>query len=324
MKKLLVICIAILLTSLLLGMNKTTNIAHSESDQPFHIDIYQKYTVNAGDLLSIVGNLTPYEVGNLKFEIYGDIVLTEGWNISLNLPKSLIPGKKENISVGVQVSPDAYNKEYGFTLLCMFEGEVIQPLNIYVTVENGQPYEESRTRYNYTGCIVGENIPRDVYLPVKGFPNTVWYKVPYYGRWSIEFRMNGSCQTFTRWDLEPDVEYSITDTHGEEWSGGIEVYTIRLLNCSENEVEKISDIISTLHCPGGINSPPPIDEQLCKCLPDVNGDGCVNLYDAVMLLSRYGAKTGDKNYLIEADFDRDGQIFLYDAVMLLSMYGVKA
>jgi hypothetical protein len=56
---------------------------------------------------------------------------------------------------------------------------------------------------------------------------------------------------------------------------------------------------------------------------DVDGDHWVFLYDAVKLLSRYGAKIGDPQYDPVYDIDNDGRIFLYDAVILLSHYGQR-
>jgi hypothetical protein len=56
---------------------------------------------------------------------------------------------------------------------------------------------------------------------------------------------------------------------------------------------------------------------------DVDGDHWVFLYDAVKLLSRYGAKEGDPQYDSLYDIDEDGRIFLYDAVILLAHYGER-
>jgi parallel beta-helix repeat protein len=67
-----------------------------------------------------------------------------------------------------------------------------------------------------------------------------------------------------------------------------------------------------------------LDSIVTVTIPgDVDGDHWVFLYDAVKLLSRYGAKEGDPQYEAVYDIDNDGRIFLYDAVILLSHYGQR-
>jgi nitrous oxidase accessory protein NosD len=56
---------------------------------------------------------------------------------------------------------------------------------------------------------------------------------------------------------------------------------------------------------------------------DVDGDFNVDLYDAVKLLTHYGAKTGQPAYDPVCDIDGNGNIDLYDAVELLTNYGQK-
>ena len=61
---------------------------------------------------------------------------------------------------------------------------------------------------------------------------------------------------------------------------------------------------------------------------DVNGDlenghYDVDLFDAVRLLACYGAKEGEPNFDPNCDIDNDGRVFLFDAVILLSRYGQK-
>jgi len=54
-----------------------------------------------------------------------------------------------------------------------------------------------------------------------------------------------------------------------------------------------------------------------------NGHYDVGLFDAVRLLACYGAKEGDSNFDPNCDIDNDGRVFLFDAVILLSRYGQK-
>jgi hypothetical protein len=65
-------------------------------------------------------------------------------------------------------------------------------------------------------------------------------------------------------------------------------------------------------------------ECVCVTIPgDVDCDRDVDLYDAVKLLVRYGAKKDQPEYDPNCDIDGDGHIDLYDAVILLTHYGQK-
>lgn len=65
-----------------------------------------------------------------------------------------------------------------------------------------------------------------------------------------------------------------------------------------------------------------IDDWIVVTIPgDVDADFDVDLYDAVKLLSRYGAKKDQPKY--DPNCDIDGDIDLYDAVILLTHYGRK-
>jgi len=57
--------------------------------------------------------------------------------------------------------------------------------------------------------------------------------------------------------------------------------------------------------------------------PDIDEDGDVDLYDAVILFLHYGAKEGDPNYDPNCDLNWNGKIDLYDAVILFTHYGEK-
>ena len=66
------------------------------------------------------------------------------------------------------------------------------------------------------------------------------------------------------------------------------------------------------------------DVEVCVTIPgDVDADFDVDLYDAVKLLVRYGAKEGSLDYNSICDINGDGDIDLYDAVILLTHYGEK-
>ena len=54
---------------------------------------------------------------------------------------------------------------------------------------------------------------------------------------------------------------------------------------------------------------------------DINADGIVDIYDAVVLSGAFGTSTGDKLYNKYADFNGDGTIDIYDAILLAGSFG---
>lgn len=55
---------------------------------------------------------------------------------------------------------------------------------------------------------------------------------------------------------------------------------------------------------------------------DVDGDGDVDITDLAMLLTSFGACTGDAAYLADADFDSSGCVDLGDLAALLGNFGI--
>ena len=54
---------------------------------------------------------------------------------------------------------------------------------------------------------------------------------------------------------------------------------------------------------------------------DINGDGTVDIYDAIILSAAYGSTPGSKNWNPNADINGDGIVDIYDAIILASAYG---
>lgn len=53
---------------------------------------------------------------------------------------------------------------------------------------------------------------------------------------------------------------------------------------------------------------------------DLNGDGQVNVYDALLFASVYGTRSDDPRFILAADFDRDGLISIYDGIRLAAQF----
>ncbi|NWG10419.1 hypothetical protein HXY33_01515 [Candidatus Bathyarchaeota archaeon] len=54
---------------------------------------------------------------------------------------------------------------------------------------------------------------------------------------------------------------------------------------------------------------------------DINGDGYVNVKDAVILGAAFGSQSGDTNWNPNADLNEDGFVNAQDAMILLSNFG---
>lgn len=57
---------------------------------------------------------------------------------------------------------------------------------------------------------------------------------------------------------------------------------------------------------------------------DINGDGCVNIIDAVLLGAAFGSKEGDPNWNPDCDLNHDGYINVKDAAILGIDFGLHS
>jgi len=58
-----------------------------------------------------------------------------------------------------------------------------------------------------------------------------------------------------------------------------------------------------------------------KIIGDVNGDGTVDIYDALLIREAFGSTPGDPNWIPEADLNQDGIINIFDALIIRSCFG---
>jgi hypothetical protein len=58
--------------------------------------------------------------------------------------------------------------------------------------------------------------------------------------------------------------------------------------------------------------------------PDLNLDGVITIYDAILLSGRLGSVVGDTNYRSACDFNNDGFVDFLDATILASAFGNPA
>jgi len=57
---------------------------------------------------------------------------------------------------------------------------------------------------------------------------------------------------------------------------------------------------------------------------DINRDGVVDIYDAILLANAFNSVPGDSNWNPAADLDHDGVVDIYDAIILASNFGESA
>jgi hypothetical protein len=57
---------------------------------------------------------------------------------------------------------------------------------------------------------------------------------------------------------------------------------------------------------------------------DMNSDGIVDIYDAILLANALNSKPGDPNWNIAADINSDKIVDIYDAILLANNYGKTA
>jgi len=86
----------------------------------------------------------------------------------------------------------------------------------------------------------------------------------------------------------------------------INITSIRLLNPAGTDITTIA----------------PTSKTLVLRLPgDINGDGTVDIYDAIILAAAFGSSPGNPNWNPAADLNGAGLIDIYDAIILSSHFG---
>ena len=56
---------------------------------------------------------------------------------------------------------------------------------------------------------------------------------------------------------------------------------------------------------------------------DINGDGIVDIYDAIILANAFNSKPGSSNWNPNADINHDGSVDIYDAIILASNFNKR-
>jgi hypothetical protein len=68
-----------------------------------------------------------------------------------------------------------------------------------------------------------------------------------------------------------------------------------------------------------------VDGSVLSTIPgDLNGDGIVDIYDAILLASAFGSSPGSPKWNPNADINGDGVVDIYDAIILAANFGKGA
>jgi len=132
-------------------------------------------------------------------------------------------------------------------------------------------------------------------------------KVDLYDAIMISAKLN-TCEGATNYDSRGDVDGDncLTNTDLN--------FVNKNYGKKTNEIEQCKGIIIPPR------SPKPESEYKC---PDLNGDGTVNLYDAVIVNAKINSCEGDANYDARGDINGDGCLTEDDANFVIKHYGKK-
>lgn len=323
--------IMILLPALLLMLSSNYKITVvSDTVNPFNLSLPYDVTVNIDETQAFInGSFHIHYTGLFKLDIFGDYLKQLKWNVTVLDWEKLLstPYKEQNITLTVNLagSQSEYMEYYGLAVITMW----INPLNtndnttsvheIYLNIPGGKPW--TFPLHNYTGYIIAENIPRDLYLPMKCVQLTAWFRPNVSGIYLMDlygvFPPVGSWLGWkdVRTCLSAGQTYKLNYTfYPGSWGFSAE-WHIRFKKDDGTILEE-KVINMTAHCPGHDENYYPFNSYTGNSIADINLDGIVDIFDAVILSGHVGTSAEEENYFERADINGDGIIDLYDAVLL--------
>ncbi len=105
-------------------------------------------------------------------------------------------------------------------------------------------------------------------------------------------------------------------------NGTLAKITLKVKGTGSNIIDLIDSIIGD---PGGNPLPHDAIDGYFKNSPpllgDINGDGTVNILDAIILAKAFGSKPGDPNWDSRADLNKDSVVNILDAIKLAENFG---
>jgi hypothetical protein len=295
------------------------------------------YTADAGEKLVISGNVTVNLVGIPKVILYGDDISREKWNVKLQFPASVTLSVKTNFTITVIVPLTAYNKDYGIEIQAYVDSEMYTHAWVWITVKNGQPYEYSRTVYNYTApehnYIIAENILRDVYNPIRPeSPNySVWLKRQNLSmdehvhvtlwQFSTEEGAGAMCTGSMPCWLPENTTTTFSWHQINPSISEVTYFVINVTTVDETQTLDFLNVTCIFHCPGDPDYLL-LSEEICHVIPDTNDDHIIDIYDVTFVCIAYGKNWSQPDWSIYARADVDGNhiVDIYDVTYVCVMY----
>jgi len=152
-----------------------------------------------------------------------------------------------------------------------------------------------------TEAYVGHTVNISVVVRNEGTANETFNVTPYYDSTAI------GTQTVT--DLAPGANTTVTFS----WNTtGVAPCSNYVIWAEASVVPGETDTADNVYVDGAVK---------VKLLGDVDGDGIVDIFDALAVRAAYGSTPGEPNWNPEADLNQDDTIDVYDAITIRSQYG---
>jgi hypothetical protein len=132
--------------------------------------------------------------------------------------------------------------------------------------------------------------------------------------------VNGTLFLYTPYAKTPGALNEASDTSlgslGTSGSGDLATFTFKIIAHGYNTtaVNVTGAVMQDFIGPIAFST---VGANVTNTIPgDVNGDGVVNILDAIVLANHFGASIGQPNYVPGADINGDGTINILDAIIL--------
>ena len=112
-------------------------------------------------------------------------------------------------------------------------------------------------------------------------------------------------------------------------NGNLAVCTFKALKSGNTNITATTLLLSPIDPPVPFNAHPtiahtdPVATAKITGIGDINFDGIVDIYDAIILAGHFNTNTHSSNWLPASDLNGDGVVDIYDAIILAGHFGQK-